>query len=159
MVNQGTGGEVEDRGLVGARPRKRAEQHLSRASPGHRPRLHESWDAAATGVGTTEASLKAEVVALRAHVVGLEGRLRALEQSWAQRGLSRKEESFDGAALRVARLAAGWSLDDIAIAVGVTRGCVSRWEVRPHAVPRWRAEQVTEAFRSVGVTPPAWDLQ
>lgn len=90
---------------------------------------------------------------LEERIAQLEIRIKALETSLA---MSRMPDvaNYDGRCVRSARKKAGWTLDQLAVGLGVTRSMIWQWESGRSSVPRFRKDAIISVFKSCDAEPP-----
>lgn len=105
----------------------------------------------------------AKRVSLETRVAALEHLVRDLTNALAHvRALKDKSSHLpvmpkgSGLVLAVARRKAGWSGEEVAKAIGMSKAMLSLWETERREIPTWRAELLDEVWRCAGLPPPAW---
>jgi hypothetical protein len=88
----------------------------------------------------------------------LRRRIDALERSQRLRARHHTEPVLigGGAELERARKVASWSLRELAVGCGCRAWTVRCWELNKHPMPRWRAQQIVQIFRTSNAAPPRW---
>lgn len=89
-------------------------------------------------------------------IAALKLRMQAIENRLDRAGSSALYLEDDQALLRDARNAAGWTMRQVAEALGVSANLVLWWEQGKMRLPTWRARSVVAMFKRSGVDPPAW---